>query len=163
MKSKKVATYGLLVALAFILSYVERLIPIPFLIPGMKLGLANLVVITALYSLGSVQAFTIAIIRIVLFGLTFSNPFTMMYSLSGGLLSCIIMIAMKKSKIFSMVGISIVGGISHNIGQIILAILIVENINVAYYLPFLMLTGIVTGAMIGVLGTMILRRIKNII
>ena len=163
MKTKKIANYGLLVALAFILSYIERFIPIPFFVPGMKLGLANLVVLVALYNMGSIEALVLALIRIVLVGFTFGNPFSMMYSLAGGLLSYVLMIATKKSKLFSMVGVSIIGGLSHNIGQIILAILIVENLNLIYYLPFLLVSGLVTGTIIGILGSIIIKRLKNVI
>ncbi|HWT27087.1 MAG TPA: Gx transporter family protein [Mobilitalea sp.] len=163
MKSKKIATYGLLVALAFILSYVETLIPLPVPIPGMKLGLANLVVITAIYSMGYKEAFVLSIIRIVLVGFTFGNLSTMIYSLAGGLLSYTMMVLSKKSKLFSIVGVSIIGGVSHNIGQIIVAILVINNMNLAYYLPFLLITGAVTGTLIGILGSMIVKRLNKIV
>jgi len=161
MKSKKIATYGLLVALAFILSYIETLFPLPVPIPGIKLGLANLVVLIALYNMGVKEAFTLSIIRILMVGLSFGNPSTMLFSLAGGLLSCLMMVLFKKSKLFSLVGVSIIGGISHNIGQIVVAILIVENVNIIYYLPFLLITGVITGTIIGILGAMIVKRLKN--
>ncbi|MBH1941402.1 Gx transporter family protein [Mobilitalea sibirica] len=163
MKSKKVATYGLLVALAFILSYIESLIQIPFAVPGIKLGLANLVVITALYSMGAKEAFVLSLIRILLVGFTFGNPSTMMFSLGGGLLSWALMSIFKWSKLFSIVGVSIIGGVSHNIGQILVAIFVVDNINLFYYLPFLLVSGVVTGTLIGILGAMIVKRIRNIL
>ncbi|MDF2821147.1 MAG: putative rane protein [Clostridiales bacterium] len=159
MSSKKTATYGLLIALAFIFSYVESLVPIPLPIPGMKLGLANIVVLIALYVLGSKQAFGLSVLRIVLVGLTFGSLFSMIYSLAGGILSCIAMILCKKTKLFSIVGVSIVGGVTHNIGQIIAAILIVENRGIAYYLPVLLVTGAVTGLLIGMLGAEITKRL----
>ncbi len=161
IKTKKIATYGLLVALAFILSYIETLFPLPIAIPGIKLGLANLVVITALYSMGVKEAFSMSIIRIILVGFTFGSPSTMMFSLVGGLLSWLMMTIFKKSKLFSLVGVSVIGGISHNVGQIITSIFVVENINIVYYLPFLLISGILTGTVIGVLGAMIVRRLKN--
>lgn len=163
MKSKKVATYGLLIALAFILSYIESIFPLPIAIPGIKLGLANLVVITALYSMGAKEAFALSIIRVVLVGFTFGSPSTMIFSLVGGLLSWLMMSIFKKSKLFSFIGVSVIGGISHNIGQIVTSIFIVENINIIYYLPFLLISGILTGATIGILGAMIVKRIKNIL
>jgi heptaprenyl diphosphate synthase len=162
MKSKKIATYGLLVALAFILSYVETLVPIPVPVPGIKLGLANLVVITGLYSLGIKEAFVLSIIRILLVGLTFGSPSMMLFSLAGGFLSWLLMSIFKKSKLFSIVGVSIIGGISHNIGQIAVSIVIVENVNIIYYLPFLLIAGVVTGTVIGILGSIIVKRLKNI-
>jgi heptaprenyl diphosphate synthase len=157
---KKITTYGLLVALAFILSYIENLIPIPIPIPGIKLGLANLVVITALYSLGAKEAFALSILRIVLVSFTFGSPSMMLFSLAGGLLSWGVMSLFKHIKLFSFVGVSILGGISHNVGQIFMSILVVENINIIYYLPFLLTAGVMTGALIGILGAMIVKRLK---
>ena len=153
--------YGLLVALAFILSYIESLIPFP-LMPGMKLGLANLVVIIALYGMGWKEALVLSLIRIILVGFTFGNLSTMLYSLAGGLLSWLMMVLAKKSKWFSMVGVSIIGGISHNIGQIIVAILTVSNVYLVTYLPLLLITGAITGTLIGFLGALILKRIKRL-
>jgi heptaprenyl diphosphate synthase len=160
MKTKKIATYGLLVALAFILSYIESLFPIPIPVPGIKVGLANLVVITALYSMGVKEAFVLAFIRILLVGFTFGNPSNMIFSLAGGLLSCLMMTIIKKVKLFSLVGVSIVGGISHNVGQIVVSIFVVENINIIYYLPILLISGVITGILIGILGSMIVKRIN---
>lgn len=162
MNSKKIATYGLLVALAFILSYIESLFPMPIPIPGIKLGLANLVVLTALYSLGVKEAFVLSVIRIVLVGFTFGSPSTMIFSLAGGLLSWFLMSLFKHTKLFSLIGVSIIGGISHNVGQIVMAILVVENVNIIYYLPFLLISGVITGTLIGVIGAMIVKRIQKI-
>jgi heptaprenyl diphosphate synthase len=161
MKSKKIAIYGLLVALAFILSYIESLFPLAIAIPGIKLGLANLVVIVAIYKLGVKEAFTLSIIRIILVGFTFGSPSTMMFSLVGGLLSWLLMVIFQKSKLFSMVGVSIIGGIAHNIGQIIVSILVLENINIIYYLPFLLVSGVITGGLIGILAAIIIKRLKS--
>ncbi len=161
MKSRKIATYGLLIALAFIFSYIESLIPIPFGVPGMKLGLANLVVITALYGLGWKDAFVLSVIRILLVGFTFRDPGTIAFSLAGGILSWLLMVLFQKSKLFSMVGVSIIGGVGHNVGQIAVAIVYVHNANLVYYLPFLLITGAVTGTLIGILGSMILKRLKH--
>lgn len=161
MKSKKIAIYGLLVALAFILSYIESLFPLAIAIPGIKLGLANLVVIVAIYKLGVKEAFTLSIIRIILVGFTFGSPSTMMFSLVGGLLSWLLMVIFQKTKLFSMVGVSIIGGIAHNIGQIIVSILVLENINIIYYLPFLLVSGVITGGLIGILAAIIIKRLKS--
>lgn len=163
MKAKKVATYGLLIALAFILSYIESLFPIPLPIPGLKLGLANLVVITALYTMGAREAFVLSLVRIVLVGFTFGNPSTMLFGLAGGLLSWVMMVVFKKTKLFSLVGVSVIGGISHNIGQIIIAIFVVENVDLIYYLPYLLIFGIVTGAVIGILGAVLVKRLRKVI
>lgn len=160
MKAKKVATYGLLVALAFILSYIESLFPLSLAIPGIKLGLANLVVITALYSMGAREAFSLSLLRILLVGFTFGNLSMMLYSLAGGMLSWLLMTIFRKTNLLSMTGVSIIGGIAHNIGQIGVAILVVETFDIAYYLPFLMIAGVITGAVIGILGAMINKRVK---
>lgn len=162
MNSKKVSTYGLLVALAFILSYIEALFPLPVPIPGIKLGLANLVVLAALYSMGTKEAFVLSIIRIILVGLTFGNLSTMIFSLAGGLLSWLLMSVAKYSGLFGQAGVSIIGGVSHNIGQIFIAILITENLNLVYYLPFLLVSGVVSGAVIGIIGAMIIKRLKKL-
>ncbi|MDD3174817.1 MAG: Gx transporter family protein [Herbinix sp.] len=163
MKSKSVATYGILIALAFLLSYIESIIPVPIPIPGIKLGLANLVVISGLYTMGAKEAFVLSIIRIILVGFTFGSPSTMIFSLAGGILSCILMIIFNKTKLLGITGVSIVGGVAHNIGQILVAIWVVKNVRLIYYLPFLLLSGAVTGTIIGLLGSIIVSRIRRII
>ncbi|MGF7143793.1 heptaprenyl diphosphate synthase [Anaerotaenia torta] len=159
MRSKKIATYGLLIALAFILSYIESQFPLSGMVQGMKLGLANLVVITALYKLGAKEAFALSVLRIVLVSFTFGSPSTLMFSLAGGLLSWLLMVIFQKGKLFGMVGVSILGGISHNIGQIAVAIVVVENLNIVYYLPILLVSGVVAGTLIGILGAMLVKRL----
>lgn len=162
MKSKKIATYGLLVALAFILSYIESLFPIPLPIPGIKVGLANLVVLAALYTLGVKEAFVLSLVRIVLVGFTFGNLSTMMFSLGGGFLSWLLMVLAKRSKQLGLVGVSVIGGLSHNIGQIAVAMVVIENIYVLGYLPILLVFGALTGTIIGILGSLIVKRLNNI-
>jgi len=161
MKPKRIALYGLFIALAFIFSYIESLIPIPFPVPGVKLGLANLVVVVAMYGMGVKEAFVLSIVRILLVGFTFRDPSTMIFSLAGGLLSWLMMAVFKKLKLFSMVGVSIIGGISHNIGQIIVAILYVNNTSIIYYLPFLMVSVLVSGTLIGLLAGLVLKRLQK--
>ncbi len=161
MKSKKVAAYGVLIALAFLLSYIESIIPVPIPIPGIKLGLANLVVLSGLYTMGVKEAFVLSMIRIILVGFTFGSPSTMMFGLAGGLLSWLFMVIFRKLKLLSLTGVSIIGGISHNIGQILVAMWVVKNAMLIYYLPFLLLSGVVTGTIIGILGSLIINRIKN--
>lgn len=161
MKSKKVALYGLFIALAFIFSYIESQIPIPFPIPGIKLGLANLVVIIAIYGIGSKEAFVLSMVRILLVGITFRDPFSLVFSFAGGLMSWTSMVTLKKLKLFSMIGISIIGGIAHNIGQIIVAIIYVNNTSLVFYLPFLMISGVVGGTLIGMLGAIVIKRLNK--
>ena len=161
MKTKSIATFGMLIALAFILSYIESIIPMPVAIPGIKLGLANLVVLTALYTMGPKEALVLSLIRIILVGFTFGSPSTMLFSLAGGLLSWFLMVMLRKIKSFSIVGVSVAGGIAHNVGQILTAIWVVDNATILYYLPFLLISGVVTGAVIGIVGSMIVNSIKK--
>lgn len=160
MKTFKVAYFGLLIALAFILSFIESSIPIPIPIPGIKLGLANLVVMVALYTIGTKEALFIGAIRVVLSGLAFGGAMMMLFSLAGSLLSFTAMALMKKTKLLSMIGVSIVGGIAHNVGQTIVAMIILRNDALIYsYLPFLMIAGLLAGIVIGVLGGILIKRI----
>jgi len=152
---------GLLVALAFVFSYVESLIPIHLGIPGAKLGLANLAIIVALYTIGEKQAFLLSMVRIILVGFTFSNVASMLYSLAGGILSFLVMVLAKKSKRFSITGVSVLGGIFHNVGQIIVAILVLETASLIFYLPVLLITGVVAGVVIGLLGSMVTKRVRS--
>lgn len=161
MKTKHVATFGMLIALAFILSYIESLIPVPIPIPGIKLGLANLVVLVALYSMGMKEALILSMLRIVLVGFTFGSIQTMLFSFAGGIISLLLMAIFRKNKNFSMTGISILGGCGHNIGQILVAMLVVQNLNLVYYLPILMISGLFTGAVIGLVGALIVRSLKK--
>ena len=161
MNSKKISLYGMFIALAFIFSYIESLIPIPFPVPGIKLGLANLVIIIALYGIGNKEALVLSVVRIVLVGLTFRSPSTLLFSFAGGLLSWLLMVIFRKLKIFSMVGVSIIGGIGHNVGQISVAILYVNNPGLIYYLPLLMISGLVSGTLIGILGSVTINRLQK--
>ncbi len=155
--AKKMAYFGMFVALAFIFSYVEAIFPISIAIPGIKLGLANIVVLIVLYAYGSKEAFAISIVRIILIALTFSNTFTMIYSLAGGLLSWATMSLFKRWDKFSIIGVSVVGGVSHNIGQLFVAALLIQTSSLIYYLPVLIIGGIVTGVIIGILSKSILK------
>lgn len=158
--SKRVAVYGMLVALAFLLSYVETLIPFHFVIPGIKLGLANLVVLTALYCLGERGAFVISIVRIVLTGLTFTSLSIMLYSLGGGLLSFFCMVLAKRFTPFGITGVSVLGGVTHNLGQLLVAVLVVRTGSLMYYFPALLAAGTAAGALIGLLGGLVTERLR---
>ena len=162
MKSR-VAYFGVFTALALIFSYVETLIPINFGIPGVKLGLANLIIVVALYKLPLQEVYLLSIVRILLSGFIFGNYFSILYSLAGGLLSLSVMALLKRWNSFSVMGISVAGGVFHNVGQMTVAMLVVETFSVAYYFPVLMIAGLVTGILIGVLSNEMLKRMKNII
>ena len=160
MDSKKIARYALLVALAMVLSWLESLIPLSVTIPGVKLGLTNLVVLFALYRMSTTDAITISLIRVVLVSITFGNAFAFAYSFAGAVLSFLIMWGLKHSGKFSSVGVSVAGGVGHNLGQIIVAALVLENSGIFLYLPALMLSGTAAGVCIGVVGGIIVQRIK---
>lgn len=149
-----------MIALAFTLSYLESLLPINIGVPGVKLGLANLVTVVALYKLKPGEAFAIALIRIVLAGLTFGNTYSLVYSLCGGLLSFAVMLLVKKTNL-SVIGVSILGGTAHNIGQIAAAAVLMGTTKIAYYLPVLLIAGLLTGFLIGTLSKIIIDRIKT--
>lgn len=152
----------MLTALALIFSYVESLIPIHFGIPGAKLGLANLVTVLALYKSGWKDALIISTLRIILSGFMFANLFAILYSLSGGLLSLAVMALLQKNGRFGLMGVSIAGGVSHNIGQLVMAMLVVETYAVGYYLPWLLIAGTLAGTFIGIISGEILKRIKTL-
>jgi len=157
----KVAHFGVLTALALILSYLESLIPITFGVPGVKLGLPNLVIVIALYKLSAKEALLISVARIILMGFLLGNMFSVWYGLAGGLLSLFIMALLKRTNKFSVMGVSALGGVTHNIAQLGLAILIVNTLEIAYYLPVLIISGLVTGLIIGYLSNKLLSLLHN--
>ena len=132
MKIKSVAYCAMLTALAMIFGYVEALVPFHFGLPGVKLGVANIVIVLALYQLPAGQVFAIQVMRIVLVSFLFGNVSMMLYSLAGGILSLLIMLLLKKTNWFSITGISIVGGVSHNLGQLAVALLVVQNLSLIH-------------------------------
>jgi len=158
MKTKKMALFGMLVALAFIFSYIEHLIPLP-LPTGVKLGAANIVVLCALYMLGWKEAAAISFVRIFLSGFAFGIS-TVPYSLAGGLLSLLCMVFLKKSGKFGMTGVSVAGGVFHNIGQTLVAMALLGS-NTAFYFPILFFSGIVAGILIGFISALVLKKIEK--
>ena len=161
MKSR-VAYFGVFTALALIFSYVETLIPVNLGIPGVKLGLANLIIVVALYKMRLSEAYLLSVVRILLAGFIFGNYFSIIYSLAGGLLSLTVMALLKKWGGFSLQGISIAGGVFHNIGQLIVAAVVVETFSVTYYFPVLLVAGLLTGLVIGIVAEMMLKSLVNI-
>lgn len=159
MKQKKIAYMGLFAAIAIIFGYVESLIPFFAGIPGIKLGLANLAVLFILEKYTWKEAALVSIVRILVIGFMFGNMFSILYSMAGAALSLTVMTLMKKFSGFSILGISVAGGVSHNIGQLIVAALIVENTSLLYYAPVLLISGVITGLLIGLLTGEVTRRI----
>ena len=160
MNTKRIARYGLLIALALILSYLESLIPVFVAVPGVKMGLPNIVILIALDTLGPKDAAVISLIRVVLAGAMFGNVFAMIYSAAGAVLSLLVMTLLYKTKKFSPVGVSVAGGVAHNAGQIIVAILVTETAQLIYYLPVLCISGSAAGVLIGIVGGIVTERLK---
>lgn len=158
----KAAYFGVFTALALIFGYVEMLIPIHFGVPGIKLGLANLMIVIMLYKSGPKDALLLSVVRIVLSGFLFGNLFAILYSLAGGILSLAVMAVLKRRGTFSVMGVSIAGGVFHNIGQLAVAMAVVETYRVGYYLPVLLIAGMVTGMLIGIVSNEVLKRIQGV-
>ena len=159
--TKKLTMTALLAALALILSYIEVLIPFSPAIPGIKLGIANLVVIVALYHMGLKYAITINVVRIFIAGLLFSGVFGIIYSLAGAILSMTVMVLLKKTGLFSVAGVSMAGGVAHNLGQILAAAFLVSNLSIFIYFPVLIFSGLISGALIGIVAYIILKRLPG--
>ena len=161
MSTKKIANIAMLVALAIIFSYVEVLIPINIGIPGVKLGLANLVIVIALYSLDIGDVWLISLVRIVLVGFMFGSLMSIAYSLAGAIVSLIAMMIIKKTDFFGIMGVSIIGAVCHNMAQIAVAAFVVKNNGIYYYVPMLLIAGVITGGIIGVVSHRVLNILKK--
>lgn len=163
ISTKKIALCGVLTALAMIFSYIESVIPVPIPVPGIKLGVANIAVITILYVLGVKEAIVINLLRIVLTSLLFGNVNSFLFSISGAALSLTIMIIMKKLDFFSCIGVSVCGGVMHNIGQIIAAVFIMGSEAIVFYLPVLIVSGVFTGVVIGVVSGIVAKHVRKVV
>ena len=147
--AKKISYYGIFTALAVVLGFAERLIPQPIAVPGVKLGLANIMVLIALYRFDGRTAFGVSVLRIAVTGLLFGGMSAALYSFAGGVFSFTAMYSSKRTNIFGCIGVSVLGGVAHNLGQIAIACLAVENIKLLYYTPVLIFSGILTGIFTG--------------
>jgi len=159
MKASKLSLLALSVSLAMILSFVESQIPAMVAIPGVKVGLANIVVVFALYKLGWKEAVVISLTRVFLVGLLFGNGISILYSITGATVSFAAMVLLKQAKVFSTMAVSVAGGVLHNLGQIAMACVIMGTDVLRYYAPFLILSGTLAGIAIGVLAAIMIRRI----
>ena len=155
----RVARYALLIALAMVLSWLESILPVPTTVPGVKLGLTNLVVIFALYRMSLRDAVGISLVRVLLVSMTFGNAYSFAYSLTGAALSLGVMAVLQRTGKFSILGISIAGGVSHNLGQIFVAMAVLGTTQLAWYLPPLMISGTLAGIAIGIAGGVLTKRI----
>lgn len=161
MKSKKISFLGLSIGLAMILSFVESQIPPLVALPGIKVGLPNLIIVFLLYRIGWKEAVTVSLIRIFLVSLLFGNIQTITFSFAGAILSLIGMITLNKTKLFSCITVSIVGGILHNIGQIIAACFWTQTSEIAFYLPVLLISGVIAGFLIGLVSGILVEKSKK--
>lgn len=162
-KAKRLTFLGLAAAVALILSYVEALLPpIITAVPGIKIGLPNIVIIFLLYRFGIKDAAAVSIVRLAAVTLLFGNPVMLIYSVAGAALSLALMALCKKCGLFSAVGVSIVGGVMHNLGQILVAMLLLETAEIGYYMIVLAVSGTVAGVFIGLCGVALLKAMKNV-
>ena len=158
--TKKITTLAITVTLAMVLSFIESQIP-PFVaIPGVKVGLANIAVIFALYRFGWREAVIVSALRVLLVGLLFGSFVSTLYSIAGAVLSMTVMLTVRRIPSFSEVGVSVLGGVSHNVGQIVMASILLETDVVLYYLPVLLLSGTLAGIAVGAAGAVLLKKLK---
>ena len=160
MKTKKIAVLALAIALAMILSFVESQIPAFVAIPGVKIGLANIAVVFVLYKLGWKEAVLISLVRVFMVSMLFGTLVSLFYSVAGAVLSLTGMVLLKKTGLFSTVAVSVTGGVLHNVGQILMACLLLETNVIVYYLPFLILSGVIAGVVIGVVAAIMVNRVQ---
>ena len=161
LRTQRLATASMFAALAMIFSYIEFLIPFSVGIPGVKLGLPNLIIIIALYKMDTRYAFTINMVRILISGLLFTGAFGTAYSLAGGILSFLLMWMLKKTNLFSMIGVSMAGGVAHNMGQLLVASLIVSDLKMFLYFPVLMFSGLISGILIGIVAYVLEKKLPQ--
>ncbi len=159
----KLSLCAILTAIAMIFSYIEAILPFNLGIPGIKLGLSNLVVMIAIYTIGASYAFAVNMTRILLSGLLFGGVSAMLYSLAGGLLSFAVMLLLKKIGIFSQIGVSMAGGTAHNIGQLTVAVLVTSTVKIYYYMPVLLISGMITGILLGIISSILTERMKGLV
>ena len=160
MKTKKIAVLALAIALAMILSFVESQIPAFVAIPGVKIGLANIAVVFVLYKLGWKEAVLISLVRVFMVSVLFGTAVSLFYSVAGAVLSLTGMVLLRKTGLFSTVAVSVTGGVLHNVGQILMACLLLETNVIVYYLPFLILSGVIAGVVIGVVSAIMVTRVQ---
>lgn len=158
---RRIPFLGMALALALICSYVEALIPLPIGIPGVKLGLTNIVIVIVLY-LGTVRdSVCVSLARVLLAGFFFGNLYSILYSLAGAMLSLFVMAGLKRTGLLHPISVSAAGGIAHNVGQFLVAALVVENYRILYYLPVLFLVGMLTGVLIGLVACEVFRHLPG--
>lgn len=157
---RRIAEAGILTAAAFILSYLEAILPFSLGIPGVKLGLSHLVTVFALYRLPPWETVSVTLVRVLLAAFLFGNGASLAYSLAGAILSLTVMLILRRLPLFSPTGVSIAGGIAHNIGQLACAAFLMSTVRLGWYLPVLLAAGCVCGAVIGGVGAVLIGRVR---
>lgn len=161
-KTKTVAFMGLCTAVALILAFVEVLIPPLFsAVPGIKMGLPNIIIVFLLYRKNAKSAIVVSLLRIALSALLFGNLMALLYSVAGGVLSLLVMIVLRRTNLLSAVGVSVAGGVSHNVGQVLMAMLLLDTTELAYYLIVLTVTGTIAGVFIGLCSALLIRKFPS--
>ena len=163
LDTKKMVTLSALVSLAIILSYIEFLLPAFIPIPGVKMGLSNIATVFTLYTLGWPYAICVSVVRVFMSALIFGGFVSMVYSLFGAVLALVAMILLMKTDLFSPIGISVAGGVFHNVGQVLAACLIMKNIGISLYVVPLVMSGTIAGILIGIVAGILVRKIEKYI
>lgn len=161
MNIKKITMYGLFTALAMIMSIIEVLMPIPLPVPGIKVGFPNIIILFVLYRFGAKTAISVSLVRVLLVSLLFGNFLGLAYSLAGAVLSLVVMILLKKTDLFSTLGVSVVGGIFHNAGQITVACILMSTSEISYYMPVLIITGTAAGIVVGIASHLLIKKTEK--
>lgn len=163
-KTRRIALLGVLTSVALVLSYLEVMLPpISTAVPGIKMGLPNIIIIFLLYKFGLKEAVTVSLIRVFIVALLLGNVMTLAYSVAGAVLSLGLMTLFKKFDFFSQVGVSIIGGISHNLGQILVAIFLFDTIQIGYYMIVLSITGTIAGVVIGIISSILVKKLEKLV
>ena len=162
MNTKKITMYGLFTALAMIMSLIEVLMPIPLPIPGIKVGFPNIIILFILYRFGAKTAIAVSLVRVFLVSLLFGNFLGLAYSLAGAVLSLVVMILLKATDMFSTLGVSVVGGIAHNAGQITVACVLMSTSEISYYMPVLIITGTAAGIVVGIASHLLIKKTEKL-
>ncbi|MBE6748599.1 MAG: Gx transporter family protein [Ruminococcaceae bacterium] len=163
-QTRKIALLGVLTSVALVLSYLEAMLPpISTAVPGIKMGLPNIIIIFLLYKFGLKEAIIVSLIRVFIVSLLFGNVMTLAYSVAGAVLSLALMTLFKKLNLFSAIGVSIIGGISHNLGQILVAIFLFDTIQIGYYMIVLAITGTIAGVLIGIISSILVKKLEKLV
>jgi len=163
-QTRKIALLGVLTSVASVLSYLEAMLPpISTAVPGIKMGLPNIIIIFLLYKFGLKEAIIVSLIRVFIVSLLFGNVMTLAYSVAGAVLSLALMTLFKKLNLFSAIGVSIIGGISHNLGQILVAIFLFDTIQIGYYMIVLAITGTIAGVLIGIISSILVKKLEKLV